>query len=163
MTLQDYLSYFDEMIRPTAPLFRLVPSEKLDWKPTERSFTAGQLMAHMAGALAVYGRGISTGDWGYRSMRHIFLFNRRTPSMKVDEAVDLLEKNTTEFRRLLRSLSEEEFSTGIIDSPQLGRVPRWRAAMLAVEHHVNHKAELFMYLKLLGVDVHTGHLYTLML
>lgn len=59
MTLQNYLQYFDEMIKPTEPLFRLVPPDKVDWKPTENSFTLGQQMAHMAGALGVYGHGIA--------------------------------------------------------------------------------------------------------
>ena len=159
MTLQNYLQYFDEMFTPTVPLFRMVPADKIDWKPTERSFTTGQLMAHIAGALGVYGRGIARGEWGYASMREIFLRNRRTPSLKVEEAVAVLEKNHAEFNQLLRTLTEEEFDSGEIDTPQLGRVPRWRIAMLALEHHINHRAELFMYLKILGVEVNTGHLY----
>ena len=159
MTLQNYLQYFDEMFTPTVPLFRMVPADKIDWKPTERSFTTGQLMAHIAGALGVYGRGIARGEWGYASMREIFLRNRRTPSLKVEEAVAVLEKNHVEFNQLLRTLTEEEFHSGEIDTPQLGRVPRWRIAMLALEHHINHRAELFMYLKILGVEVNTGHLY----
>lgn len=160
MTIQNYLSYFDEMMKPTEPLFRMVPPDKLDWKPSENAFTAGQLMAHMAGALERYARGIATGDWGFKSLKEIFLFNRRTPSLAIDEVVALLKANYGEYRRLIGGLTQEEFDIGEIDTPQLGRVPRWRAAMLAVEHHVNHKAELFMYLKFMGVRVHTGHLYT---
>ena len=116
-------------------------------------------MAHIAGSLGVYGKGIATGDWGFKSMREIFVFNRRTPGATIEQAVKALQENYSEFKRLLGSLTENEFNEGEIDSPQLGRVPRWRAAMLAVEHHVNHKAELFMYLKVLGVRVNTGHLY----
>lgn len=161
MTLQNYLTYFNEMFRPTEPMFLLVPPEKLDWKPTESTFTCAELMAHIAGSLGVYGKGIASGEWGFASMREILVFNRRqTPSLRTDEAVALLRRNHAEFTRLLGGLTEEEFDSGIIDSPQLGRVPRWRAAMLAVEHHVNHKAELFMYLKVLGVKVNTADLYT---
>ena len=160
MTLQNYLAYFDEMFRPTKPLFLTVPPDKLDWKPTETSFTTAQLMVHIAVSLGVYGKGVATGDWGFRSMREIFVANRRTPSATIDECVRLLHENLADFKRHLGSLSNDDFGKGEIDSPQLGRVPRWRAAMLAVEHHINHKAELFMYLKFLGVKVNTGHLYT---
>ncbi len=159
MTVQNYLTYFDDMMKPTEPLFRMVPPEKLDWKPSENAFTAAQLMAHMAGALGMYARGIAKGDWGFKSMREIFLYNRRTPSAQIDEAVSVLEKHYAEFKRLIGELSQDEFDHGEIETPQMGRVPRWRAAMLAVEHHVNHKAELFMYLKFMGVKVNTGHLY----
>lgn len=160
MTLQNYLTYFEEMFRPTEPMFLLVPPDKLQWKPAENAFTTSQLMVHIAGSLGVYGKGIVTGDWQFKSMREIFVFNRRTPEMAVEETVRLLRENYAEFMRLMGTLSERDFDTGVIDSPQLGRVPRWRAAMLGVEHHVNHKAELFMYLKVLGVKVNTAHLYT---
>ncbi len=160
MTLQNYLQYFDEMIKPTEPLFRLVPPDQVDWKPTENSFTLGQQMAHIAGALGVYGHGIASGDWGFKSMRERFVQNRHTPSVNVEEAVRELEENYTEFKKCLGSLTEDEFNLGEVETPQFGRkMPRWRVAMLAVEHHVNHKAEFFMCLKSLGIKVNTGHLY----
>ncbi|MBI3006126.1 MAG: DinB family protein [Ignavibacteriales bacterium] len=160
MTLQNYLAYFDEMLKPTESLFRLVPAGNIDWKPTENSFSLGQQMAHMAGALKVYGHGMATGDWGFKSMRERFVKNRHTPSATIDEAVKALHENHAEFKRLVGSLTEEEFNVGEIETPQFGgKVPRWRIGMLAVEHHINHKAEFFMCLKLLGVRVNTGHLY----
>ncbi|MGB2869107.1 MAG: DinB family protein [Bacteroidota bacterium] len=160
MTLQQFLAYCDDMVRPTEPLFRSVPADKLDWKPTENSFTLAQQMAHIAGALEEYGNGIATGDWSFGSMRERFVQNRHTPSMNVEEAVTLLNKNYQIFKNLLSALSEEEFSSGEIETPQFGgKSPRWRVAMLAVEHHINHKAELFMCLKMIGVKVNTGTLY----
>jgi len=159
MTVQNYLSYCDDVVLPTEHLFRLIPADKLEWKPTERSFTLGQQIAHIAGAIGVYGHGIANGDWGFKSMRERFVLNRHTPSMNVEEAIRLLNENYGEFRRVVGALSEVEFDKEEIDSPQLGRVPRWRIAMLAVEHHINHKAELFMSLKQLGIAVNTGNLY----
>lgn len=160
MTLQNYLSYFDDVVRPTEQLFRLIPADKLEWKPTDKAFTLGQQIAHIAGALAVYAHGIANGEWGFKSMRERFVQNRYTPTMQVEEAIHLLNENCMEFRKIVGALSEEEFSLGEVDSPQLGRAPRWRLAMLAVEHHINHKAEIFMCLKLIGVPVNTGNLYT---
>jgi uncharacterized damage-inducible protein DinB len=160
MTVQNYLTYFNEMVAPTEALFRMVPEDKLHWKPTEKSFTAAQLMTHMGEALQAYAGGIASGNWGFTSMRELFVRNRRTNELTVDDAVELLRVNLEEFRRAIGALTDEEFDRGEIDSPQLGRVPRWRAAMLAVEHHVNHKAELFMYLKSIGSQVNTGHLYS---
>lgn len=160
MTIQHYLTFFEELMRPTETLFRLVPPDKLDWKPTENSFTIGQQMAHMVGAIGLYAQGIATGEWGFTSMRERFLKNRSTPSITVDEALRALHENVAQFKQAMGTLSGEEFDEGEIAAPQFGgRVPRWRVAMLAVEHHINHKAELFMYLKLLGIRVHTGHLY----
>ena len=160
MTVQQYLAYFDEMMTPTEPLFRMFREDQLGWKPTEKSFSAAQLMTHIAASFLVYGHGIASGNWGFASMRELFVANRRTASSTIDESVAALHANYREFRNLIGGLSESEFNEGEIDSPQLGRVPRWRAAMLAMEHHASHKAELFMYLKMIGEPVHTGHLYS---
>jgi uncharacterized damage-inducible protein DinB len=160
MTLQDYLRAFEDQIKPTETLFRSIPSDKLDWKPTESSFSLGQQIAHIAIALEVYGRGIASADWGFTTMRERFLMNRHTPSATVDEAVRLLHEKFGLFKSIVGALTEEEFNAGEVDAPQFGgKTPRWRVAMLALEHHITHKAELFMCLKLLEVRVHTGHLY----
>ena len=159
MTVRNFLAYCDDIIPSTEGLFSLIPADKIEWKPTENSFTVGQQLAHITGALRVYGRGISGGDWGFKSMRERFVLNRHTPSMSVADAVTELHSSYAEFRSLVGTLSDEEFNTGEIDTPQLGRVPRWRVALLAVEHHLNHKAEIFMCLKLLGIAVNTGTLY----
>lgn len=160
MTLPQYLSYVDEILAPTEPMFRLVPAEKVDWTPVPGTFTCGQLMAHIAGAVEVYANGIATGAWGFHSVRERLLMNRNSPSLSSDEAVKLLRTNSELFRELVGGLSEVEFQTGVISAPQLyGTAPRWRMAMFFIEHHLNHKAELFMYLRIVGVRVHTGTLY----
>jgi hypothetical protein len=86
--------------------------------------------------------------------------NRRTPSIAVEEAVRLLHENHEKFRTIVGALTETDFQGGEIETPQLGmKAPRWRIGMLAIEHHLTHKTELFMYLKMLGVKVNSGHLY----
>jgi hypothetical protein len=56
-------------------------------------------------------------------------------------------------------MGNDEFQTGEVDSVQLRRAQKWRIALFALDHHLNHKAELFMYLKLMGVNVTTKELY----
>jgi len=160
MTLQQFLSYVDYMMDTTANLFQQVPPEKIDWKPTNSSFTVGQQMAHIVGAIDIYAGGITKGEWGFTSMRERFLMNRRAPSMTADEALAQLNIQRASFRARVGALSEAEFAGGEVASPQMGGLfPRWRVALLFIEHHLNHKAELFMYLKMLGIKVNTGHLY----
>ena len=160
MTLKEYLPYFEDVVRPTESLFKMVPTDKVDWSPVPGAFTCGQLMAHIAGGLSVYAHGITSGDWGFQSMRERFLMNRHTPTMGPDEAIATYHAAREEYLRLVGGLSEEDFQNGEVDAPQFGaKTKRWRVALFAAEHHLNHKAELFMYLKVLGIKVHTGHLY----
>lgn len=159
MTPQDYLSYFDYLMSTTEHLFLQIPEERTDWKPTENSFSVGQQLAHIVGSLELYARGLVTGEWGFATIRERFLMNRRTPTLTPAEALRTLKENAELFRAQIASLSQTAFAEEEIDTPQLGKVPRWRAALLFIEHHLNHKAELYMCLKLLGVKVNSSHLY----
>lgn len=82
--------------------------------------------------------------------------------MDVEMSVNAWRKNRAYFHRRIQQLSKEEFQRGeVFGLPFGGPVVRWRLSLFAAEHLLNHKAELFMYLKLLGERVHTGHLYSL--
>jgi hypothetical protein len=160
MTLPQYLSYVDDILAPIPALFRLVPEDRVEWTPVPGTFTCGQLMAHIAGAVEVYANGITKGEWGFTSIRERLVMNRHTPSVNAETAVGLLEANTKIFRERVGALSEDEFQNGLVVSPQLGGPsPRWRVALFFADHHLTHRAELFMYLRVLGIRVHTGTLY----
>lgn len=159
MTVLQFHDYAILQLLPTEPLFRLVPPEKNDWKPTEESFTVGQLMYHMAFALRFNANGIAKNEWALPTLRHVFVTNRKTPSGAVDECVNLYRENSKYFLDIFTTMNEEEFQTGTLDTLQLGRTQKWKMSLFALEHHLNHKAELFMYLKIMGVKVTSKDLY----
>lgn len=159
---EQFLLFYGDIVRSTEVLFGEVPHDKLDWRPVETVFTLGQLMAHVVDSIRVYADGIVEGSWGFTSMRAVLVANRRTVPMETAAALELLSDNATYFASRLSLLSDEEFELGEVFAPQFnGPAPRWRIALLAAEHHLNHKAELFMSLKMLGLRLHTGHLYHL--
>ena len=61
MTLAQYLQWYDEVVGPTKRMMRMVPSDRLEWQLTPKSFSLGQLIAHIArswkfGAIVMSGR-----------------------------------------------------------------------------------------------------------
>lgn len=159
MTLAQYQTWFTEVVAPTGPMFRLVPSEHLEWRLTPASFSVGQLLAHIPGSLAFNASALNGEELPLKSMREVFVANRRHPSAGVDEALALLEKGEQSYRNALMAGGEERFAAGMIDTIQLGRVPVWRFGLFVVEHHLHHLMELHLSLKVLGVKVHSGTLY----
>jgi hypothetical protein len=159
MTPLQFREYAELQLAPTEPLFRLVPVDRKDWKPTEGSFTAGQLMYHMAYALKFNADGIQRNEWAMPTLRHVFIANRRTPNADIPECIELYKENSKLFLDIFLGMSEAEFRSGELDTLQLGRTQKWRMSLFALEHHLNHKAELFMYLKLMGVNVTSKELY----
>ena len=159
MTIQEYFTWFDDTIRTTEGMYRLVPPDKLDWKPTESSFSLGQLIEHMARAFWFNSKVIASEEWPLKSLREIFVSNRRQASADADEALIHLAESSAEFKQSILNLGDEKFQHGQVNTPQWGTLPIWRFAIFVLEHHLNHKMELHMYLKLLGVRVNTGTLY----
>jgi len=159
MTIHEFLSWFDNSIETTEAMYHLVPTDKLDWKPTPSSFTLGQLIEHMPKALWFNAKVIASEELPLKSMREILVANRRHPTATVDEALLHLVEWSGGFRNAVESLGDEKFQHGIVNTPQWGVLPTWRFAVFALEHHLNHKMELHMYLKLLGAKVNTGTLY----
>jgi len=159
---EQFLNFYKEIVTSTEVLLRHVPAEKVDWRPVESFFTLGQLMAHMVISTRVYADGVTDGSWGFTAMRAVLVTNRRTPPMDPPTAIERLTENAEYFTRRLSLLSEQDFEQGEVFAPQFnGPAPRWRLALLAAEHQINHKAELFMSLRVLKINVHTGHLYQL--
>ena len=159
MSPMQFVSYAEQMLTPTLPLFELVPENKFQWKPTEDSFTCGQMMVHMAQALRFNADGIARNEWALPSLRHIFLANRKIQTSTLEEAIALYKTNVEYFLSVFRQMSEEEFNTAIVNTPQFGPQEKWRYALFAVTHHLNHKTELFMYLKMMGIKVGSRELY----
>ncbi len=159
MTIQEYFSWFDDSVRTTEAMYHLVPGDKLGWKPTETSFTLGQLIEHMPKALWFNARVIASEEWPLKSMREILVTNRRHQTATVDEGLTHLVEWSTEFKQAVKNLGDEKFQHGDINTPQWGTLPIWRFAIFVLEHHLNHKMELHMYLRLLGAEVNTETLY----
>jgi hypothetical protein len=81
------------------------------------------------------------------------------PSCTVDEALSKLENDKTVLRAFLDGISEEDFTHKAVSTPwgMQGKMERMSISFL--EHLINHKMQLFIYLKLLGLPVDTGTLY----
>ena len=159
MTKEQYLSWFDEVVKPTETLFRRVPVDKVEFKLTEKSFTIGQQLAHIPASLDFLAMVVAREKLPLNSMREILVANRHQHSVAVEQGIESLRRATEDFKGAVEKLSEEEFQAGLLDTPQKGRVPYWRYCAFALEHHIHHLMELHLNLKVLGVDVNTKSLY----
>jgi len=159
ITQEHILEEFDRIVRATETIFRLVPEDKIAWVPYEGMLTAGQQMLHIAASLKAYADACTQGVWPFQTIDEILVKNHELSSASPALALRLLGRTANDFRKMVRTFSPEEMEAPIF-SPQYGRdVPRRKLILLCIEHHLSHKAELFMYLRLLGVDVGSKELY----
>jgi hypothetical protein len=144
-------------------LISMVPPDRLDWRPAgpTPAFTVGELLGHLLECLA----GLCAVLYASHPerLRH-FLALRERPvnhAAQVDEACERL----AEYVRHI----DEGFA--VLDDDDLTRVlptlfdTRGEAVLTLMlgnlEHLINHKFQLFHYLKLMGLPVATADLYRL--
>jgi len=154
----------------TEGLLDLVDEGSLDWKPQTGTnwLTVGQLLKHISDGCGATCKGFITGDWGmppeaFESMSPEEMLPPAEAFPTVDtvaEARDALVADKALTFELIDGAGDDDLENKQVTAPWDPR-PRTLGAQIsgAIEHLVAHKAQLFYYLKLQGVDVNTGHLW----
>lgn len=161
MTKNEFYECVMDAYRPAKALIRVVPADKLDWRPKPNFMSFGQLVCHMAGGTGGDLRCLFKGEWPTTSPEQMaeMMKLENLPSCGVEEALSKLENDKSVLREFLDGISEKDFTDKVVSTPwgMQGKMERMSIAFL--EHFVNHKMQLFIYLKLLGLPVDTGTLY----
>lgn len=153
---QKLLPEFDEEFAMTRKFLALVPDDKLTWKPHEKSMELGRLAWHISdfpewcretvsknilkmspedGAKAAH-------EWeGKKRADMLARFDRDLPDARAQ-----IEK--TSDAALAEHWKMEWAGQTIIDSPREEVLRKW-----TLNHMIHHRAQLGVYLRLLGVPI----------
>jgi hypothetical protein len=150
----EFFQYALDAFKPAETMLKMVPADKLDWKPGPTFMTMGQLMCHMSSGIGTELRMAIDNSWpkGGEGMPPI-------PSCTAAEALANLEKDKTTLRQILDGMSEEDFATKVVSVPWGWKSKMEKMSLDFRDHFVHHKMQLFTYLKLLDLPVNTETLY----
>ena len=164
-------SEIDRAYQVTENLMDLVEEDRRDWKPAAGSnwMTTGQLLMHLPSACGAAIRGFVTGDWGMPEGvdpsemppdEMIPPAERLPAAESVAEAKKLLAEDKQLALDMLATCSEERLGSEPAPAPW-DPTPMLLGHRLLqmVQHLVQHKGQLYYYLKLQGKPVNTGHLW----
>ena len=154
-------SKLEEQIELTDHLITLIPPDKLEWKPLADSFRVCDLLGHLLECLAGFCAALHTADPDrlahFARLREL----KVNHCCGVEEARDRIRVYASHIRQAFDLLCDDDLSRRI----QTVFVPEGAALMTILlgnlEHLINHKHQLFFYLKLLGAPMTTGDLYKL--
>jgi uncharacterized damage-inducible protein DinB len=159
MDKAGFLSFFKGIHRPSAKLISLAPADKLGWRPADvNMMTLGQLLRHLADCprhLATAARNAFPAAAEFARANDEALAKTAAPA----EAGQILEANHAEAVKAIESLSEADFQKQEIAVPWGPPSPMHQALLAMAMHQSNHKMQLFLYLKILGLPVNTMTLY----
>ena len=149
-----------EQVGRAEHLLGLIPPEKIDWRPDWRGArTLGELLGHLLDCLA----GFCAALYPVHPQRlaHFARLRERPVNHRcgVDEARRRMGEYTRHIEEGFALLTDQDLSRRI---PTVF-VPEGEALLTLLlgnlEHLINHKQQLFVYLKMLGVPLGTADLY----
>ena len=148
-----------EQIERTGHLIGLVPSEQLTWTPGPGAWTAGELLGHllecMAGFCAVLAAAEPQRLAHFLELRELPVNHECSPA----EAAARIAIYGAHIEEGFRLLTDADLARRLptVFVPQ--GEPLLTLLLGNLEHLINHKHQLFTYLKLMGVPVATPDLY----
>jgi hypothetical protein len=149
----------EQQVELTIGLVARVPAGRLAWQPAPDAFPLNQLLGHLLEACAGFCAAL------YRARPQQLAHFARLRELPVNHACDPAEA-TARLRDYVNHI-REGFAI-LTDADLCGRLPTFFVpegeALLTIllanlEHLINHKHQLFFYLKLLGIEVGTAQLY----
>ena len=153
------LSKLEEQIERARHLITLIPPDKLEWKPQPDAFRVCDLLGHLLECQA----GFCATLYAVNPDRLPDLASLRELTVNhccgVEEARERLRDYASHIKEGFAVLRDDDLARLV---PTVF-VPAGEAALTLLlgnlEHFINHKYQLFSYLKLLGVGLKTGDLY----
>lgn len=159
MTKNEFCEMVMQSFRPAEKLVGMVPADKLDWKPGPTFMSVGQVVYHLSDGLGAGLEITLSGKWPSMEEMDGAMKLENMPCCGVREALDRLAKDSQTLKTTLAGLSEEDFTNRVVSVPW-GMTAKVEIMSLSfLGHFNNHKMQLFLYLKLLGLPVNTETLY----
>ncbi len=150
---QSLLPEFDQEIRTTRSLIELVPEEKADFRPHEKSYSAGELCFHL-------GRLLSWAKMTLEQTEYDMAASTDVPKPtfeSIEGCLALLDENAAEARAAIDAASDEQLMVGwslkVAGDTQF-TMPRVAVLRSFVMNHlIHHRGQLTVYLRLLDIPL----------
>jgi uncharacterized damage-inducible protein DinB len=153
---EELLSDFDEEFATTRKVLALIPNDKMLWRPHEKSMELGRLAWHVADfpewCLATLEQNpLRMTEADAQNYMHAWEGKTR------QEIVAKFDTSLTKARAALQSIPDDKLTERwrmewagqtVIDEPRLNAVDKW-----TFRHMVHHRAQLGVYLRMLGVSI----------
>ncbi len=169
MKKSEYLKFTRNVVHATRGLIEKTPEGKLDWRPDPSFMKMSAVLHHVSNAVGSLLRDVMNDGWEYRpeGMEGDAGGNAGLPPADaypcvkcIDEARRMIDADWKLFEERFAMVDEDTFNRQICKIPWMAPETTLKDYMLlTTEHLSNHRMQLFMYLRLLGVKVDTSHLY----
>ena len=155
------LEKIDEQIDRAEHLVALVPPDKIEWRPLPDALRVCDLLGHLLDCLA----GSCATLYALHPERLTHFSRLREKAVNhccgIEVAIGRMREYFEHIREGFEVLTDEELSRLLPTLFVSEGEPVLTLLLGNLEHFINHKYQLFFYLKLLGLPLDTADLYRL--
>ena len=145
------LKELDQEAQTTRKFLKLVPMDKLDWRPHPKSMTMKRLAVHISELPSWIDMSINTDGIDFAGAPQ-----QPAPVSSYEELSDLFEKSLAKGRTALANAKEEELSknwTLSSGDKVLGVMTKYEAVRHSYSQTIHHRAQLGVFLRLLDIPI----------
>jgi len=153
MTIAEMLlPEFDQEMSNTRKLLAIVPEDKADWKPHDKSMSMARLAGHVA----------DLPSWALRAIHHDSFNinpgeNKPFMSASPSELLAAFDKHVAEARKAISGASDEHFgkswTLSFRGQPMLTMPRAAVVRTMMMNHLIHHRGQLGVYLRLNNVAI----------
>lgn len=124
-------------------LLKTIPDEQIGYKPWDGAMALGELAQHIAASADMFVALAKTGDQEIKPPEP-------ADCKTMEEVRRIVTEYTEKTRATFASLTDEELEIHY-DSPHPNfRGPRKNLLLIAIDHEIHHKGQLFVYARMIG-------------
>lgn len=145
------LKELDQEAQITRKFLKLVPTDKFDWKPHEKSMSMKQLSVHIAELPSWIDISLNTDGIDFATSSY-----QPTPVADSNDLSQLFEKSFSKGKEALSNAKEESLSeiwTMRNGDQVLSSMTRYEAVRHSFSQTIHHRAQLGVYLRLLNIPI----------
>ncbi len=139
------LSYFDQIQKVTQRAIKLIPEDKLDFKPCPEVMSAKELVCHMYSGEKVFANGAKKGTIEEEDFK-----KAGCDVKKVADLVSLAKKVHQNTNRIAKSLTPAQMKKKV-KCFWGDELPAWSCFTTCYDEHWHHRGQLYTYLRLMGI------------
>jgi uncharacterized damage-inducible protein DinB len=143
-SMDAFLAYFENIRKRTRRVIECIPSERLEWTPTEGKFTFGDLIRHLAATERhMFGENVQGLPSRYpghgRELAHGY-----------EKVLGYLDEMHAQTVQILQKTGDSGLESRIM-TPAGISMTTWKWLRAMIEHEVHHRAQIYLMLGMLGV------------
>ena len=149
MRKAEFRKRVEDIAKPVRYLISIVPEDKYGWSPRDNMFDLGRLVGHLVWSM---------GDFKKVIENEQMVVTPDFETLPKEKALETFDEYITGSLGALDTLTDEDFYKPV-ETPWGFKGNMIELLMLLCDHVIHHKMQLYIYLKLLGYDLGSGHLY----